>query len=322
MQKQIFKWKNRLLAGILTMAMILTGFPVQSFASAEMSNTPGQTRNIDVWDFGGVLEEDSILYTNHISGTDWDNTQTVDSNGLFTEGTTNFGDLTLTHTEKDRLYAPTSQKSYNTSLSNYAKIDYQDGYQSNGVYYCNGTGGEDRRNITLDNVQAGDKIQVYMSSSNSADGTFHFKYLGENGIQDNTAAISKLGQRSDFIAEYSGSYKIYADTTNGLKPVYARVVRIPSASITGTIELGDLSSSNLTLSFVNTKTDKTYPAQLEADGTFSAFLPSGEDYNAVLGGVVDYGITSDTMALSVSFEDAVNGKSNIVLKVEQKDGLL
>ena len=319
MEKQIFKWKKRLLAGILTMAMILTGFPVQAFASAEMSNTPGQTRNIDVWDFGGVLEEDSILYTNHISGTDWDNAQTVGSNGLFTEGTTNFGDLTLTHTEKDRLYAPTSQKSYSTSLSNYAKIDYQDGYQSNGVYYCNGTGGEDRRNITLDNVQAGDKIQVYMSSSNSADGTFHFKYLGEDGIQDNTAAISKLGQRSDFIAEYSGSYKIYADTTNGLKPVYARVVRIPSASITGTIQLGDLSSSNLTLSFVNTKTDKTYPAQLEADGTFSASLPSGEDYNAVLGGVVDYGITSDTMALSVSFEDSVNGKSNVVLKVEQKD---
>ena len=66
MEKQIFKWKKRLLAGILTMAMILTGFPVQSFASAEMSNTPGQTRNIDVWDFGGVLEEDSILYTNQI----------------------------------------------------------------------------------------------------------------------------------------------------------------------------------------------------------------------------------------------------------------
>lgn len=321
MEKQIFKWKKRLLAGILTTAMILTGLPIQSLANAQTpdSSADRQTRTIDVWDFGGVLEEDSTLYTNHISGTNWDDAQTVGNDGKFTEGTTSFEDLTLIHTAGDRLYALTSQKSYSTSLSNYAKIDYQDGYQSNGVYYCNGAGGEGRRNIMLDNVQAGDKILVYMSSSNSKDGTFHFKYLGEDGTQDDTAAISKTGQRGTFIAEYSGSYKIYADATNELKPVYARVVRVPSSTVTGTIELGDLSSSDLTLSFVNTETEKSYSAQLESDGSFQASLPSDESYNAVLAGAFGYGISFDTMTLSVSLEDAVHGKSNVVLKVESKN---
>ncbi len=324
MKKQVFKWKNRLSASVLAAAMILTGLPVQSFASAETPSTPTvEEKKIDVWDFGGLLEEDTTLYNNHISGTDWDNTDTVGDDGLFITGTTQFGDVTIAHEGRDRLYAPTSKKNNagSSPLSSYATIDYQDGYQSNGVFYCNGTGGEGRRNITIDHVTAGDKIFVYMSSSNSSDGTVHFKYLGEDGSQDNTGIISKQGQRNTFIANYSGSYKVYAETTNNVKPVYARIVRIPTTDVTGTLDLSgcDLSISDITLSFVNAQTKQSYSANLASDGSFSATLPSDESYVAVLNGSVEYGITSDTMSVSVHLEDAVNGKSDINLKAEAKD---
>lgn len=45
------------------------------------------------------------------------------------------------------------------------------------MYYCNGTGGETRRNVTINNVIAGDKIVVYMASSNAATGTLVLNIL-------------------------------------------------------------------------------------------------------------------------------------------------
>ena len=51
------------------------------------------------------------------------------------------------------------------------------------MFYSNGTGGESRRCFTIDNVKAGDKIVVYMVSSNAATSNLIFKYLGEAGKQ-------------------------------------------------------------------------------------------------------------------------------------------
>ena len=83
----------------------------------------------------------------------------------------------------------TSSKNYGTNAL--ATTAYDDGYTAGGMYYCNGTGGETRRNVTINNVIAGDKIVVYMASSNAATGTLVFKYLGEDNEQVEKASFTK-----------------------------------------------------------------------------------------------------------------------------------
>ena len=93
-----------------------------------------------------------------------------------------------------------------------------------------------RRNITIANVEAGDKIVVYMASSNAVTGELVFTYLGEDGTQKDTESFTNVGTKYEFIAQYSGSYKIYTTAAAG-KPIYNRVMRIPAVTVSGTIEL-------------------------------------------------------------------------------------
>lgn len=46
---------------------------VSSFAMANVSSVFASGNTIDVWDFGGVEESDTSLYTNHITKTTLDN---------------------------------------------------------------------------------------------------------------------------------------------------------------------------------------------------------------------------------------------------------
>ena len=169
---------------LCAMLLFVTGIETSAFTGVFAATA----RKIDVWDFGAVQESDTQLYNNHISAQDWEQCENVSSAGKFAEGTTVFGDLTLTHTVNDRLFS-TSSKNYGTNAL--AKTAYADGYTAGGMYYCNGTGGEGRRNITIANVEAGDKIVVYMASSNAVTGELVFTYLGEDGTQKDTGKFYK-----------------------------------------------------------------------------------------------------------------------------------
>lgn len=168
--------KRRLSCLLSAILLLVMSLDMSTFAGVFEKTA----RKIDVWDFGGVAESNTEMYQNNISASDWDNCSDVGTNAKFNAASIKFGDLTLITTSGDRLYS-TSSKNY--GASGYATTKYADGYAANGMFYSNGTGGESRRCFTIDNVKAGDKIVVYMVSSNAATSNLIFKYLGESGKQ-------------------------------------------------------------------------------------------------------------------------------------------
>ena len=303
------KTKKRLSCFLCAMLLFVTGIETSAFTGVFAATA----RKIDVWDFGAVQESDTQLYNNHISAQDWEQCENVSSAGKFAEGTTVFGDLTLTHTVNDRLFS-TSSKNYGTNAL--AKTAYADGYTAGGMYYCNGTGGEGRRNITIANVEAGDKIVVYMASSNAVTGELVFTYLGEDGTQKDTESFTNVGTKYEFIAQYSGSYKIYTTAAAG-KPIYNRVMRIPAVTVSGTIELNGEDISGCQLLFMNKRTNTATQAKLNGN-SYSVSLAAGEEYTAVLSGVTGIGFTNDTKVVTTDISEVLTGKENVSLKVETK----
>lgn len=303
------KTKKRLSCFLCAMLLFVTGIETSAFTGVFAATA----RKIDVWDFGAVQESDTQLYNNHISAQDWEQCENVSSAGKFAEGTTVFGDLTLTHTVNDRLFS-TSSKNYGTNAL--AKTAYADGYTAGGMYYCNGTGGEGRRNITIANVEAGDKIVVYMASSNAVTGELVFTYLGEGGTQKDTESFTNVGTKYEFIAQYSGSYKIYTTAAAG-KPIYNRVMRIPAVTVSGTIELNGEDISGCQLLFMNKRTNTATQAKLNGN-SYSVSLAAGEEYTAVLSGVTGIGFTNDTKVVTTDISEVLTGKENVSLKVETK----
>ena len=225
--------KRRLSSLLCAVLMLITSIDVAAFAAG----SDASKRKIDVWDMGAVQEADTSKYNNNITASDWDSCANVSQAGKFVAGETTFGDLTINHIANDRLFS-TSSKNYGTNAL--ATTAYDDGYTAGGMYYCNGTGGETRRNVTINNVIAGDKIVVYMASSNAATGTLVFKYLGEDNEQVEKASFTNKGTKYEFVAKYSGSYKVYTDAAAG-KPIYNRIVRIPGVAVSGTIDGAQLS---------------------------------------------------------------------------------
>ena len=303
------KTKKRLSCFLCAMLLFVTGIETSAFTGVFAATA----RKIDVWDFGAVQESDTQLYNNQISAQDWEQCENVSSAGKFAEGTTVFGDLTLTHTVNDRLFS-TSSKNYGTNAL--AKTAYADGYTAGGMYYCNGTGGEGRRNITIANVEAGDKIVVYMASSNAVTGELVFTYLGEGGTQKDTESFTNVGTKYEFIAQYSGSYKIYTTAAAG-KPIYNRVMRIPAVTVSGTIELNGEDISGCQLLFMNKRTNTATQAKLNGN-SYSVSLAAGEEYTAVLSGVTGIGFTNDTKVVTTDISEVLTGKENVSLKVETK----
>ena len=62
------KKAKRFISSLLALTMM-----VSSFAMANVSSVFASGNTIDVWDFGGVEESDTSLYTNHITKTTLDN---------------------------------------------------------------------------------------------------------------------------------------------------------------------------------------------------------------------------------------------------------
>ena len=273
-----------------------------------------EKRNIDVWDFGGVQENDGV-YKNNIAAADWDAYADLAEGGTFSnDGTVTFGDLTLNYKAKDRLFSGASVKNYGDN--SLAQTAHEDGYSADGMYYCNGTGGDNRRYMTIANVKAGDKLLVYMGAHNAADDVLYFEYLGEDGTQlEERPYGQKIFSQHVFVAQYSGTYKIWTGT--GAKPGYNRIVRVPGVYVIGSMELNGFDVTGTTLKFVNNTTNAITEAD-SANGYFAAVLAPGFEYTAVLSGINGIGFTNDSKFVTVAEIDWANGQIDAKLVVEAK----
>ncbi|MBO5351974.1 MAG: LysM peptidoglycan-binding domain-containing protein [Lachnospiraceae bacterium] len=302
---------RRLLAAALAGVMVLTGSGFASTTTAFADDG----RKIDVWDFGGVEETDTALYNNNVKAADWDAYENLKEGGTFAaDGEIVFGDLTLNFKGNDRLFSGLAKKNYGDN--GFAQTEYEDGYTANGMFYCNGTGGEKRRYVQLANVQAGDKIVVYMGAHNAADDMLIFQYLGEDAVQmDEQAYGQKTFTKHVFVAQYSGTYKIW--TNAGAKAGYNRIVRFPGVAVSGTVDNGGFDVTGTTLSFVNNETNVETVVEVK-DGKYTAVLAPGFEYTAVLSGVTGIGFTNDSKIVTVTEADVLKGMTDVKLVVEKK----
>lgn len=327
----MYKKSKKAISKLLSLTLLFTTAfcnfnGVISFASDESSS-----RKIDIWDFGAV-QTSGDLYNNIISASALDDLTTVKS-GVFTGVKTDFGDLSIAAPNaNDRLYycqeGSTTDAGSNSSGAG-TKTKYDDAYTSYGMYYCNGVGGNSKRYLIINNVEAGDKITVYGGTSNG-DESIHFVYAAvkvddagkvsvtpdTSSPQDTVADYTTKAQKVDFIAKYSGSYQIYVSTDHSGKPYYSRVVRTPGVKVSGILSLnGNTLPAGYSLTFVNQSTGESTDAAVTADNTFDAVLTADYKYTAVLKGIAGYKISDDTKIVSILTSDVETQKSDVNLNV-------
>ena len=290
------------------MKKLLRNFIAGMLAFGAVSALSAQARQIDVWDFGGVEEEGA---KNHISISDIEGIEQLGADGKFSGNfELTYGDLTVKIGDKDRAYN-SSKKNYGSQ--GFAQSDFDDGYISDGVWYCNGKGGEQNRCVILRNVKAGDVVTFYAQTSNAAEEKIHFASLDETGlrndIQDEVAPISKSATRYSYIAITSGQYKIYFEASSG-KPVYFRVVRTRGVEVNGS--LTSLPAGTPSLKFIVKETNQELFAKVTGK-SYSVALPSGHTYTAVLDGISGYGISPLSKVLVIDEKSAVSIKKDLAV---------
>ena len=279
---------------------------------------PG-SRNIDVWDFGAKVEEntDIFTYNNNITVDTLSESGVLDSKGQFVASDQAFGDLTMTSIgSAGRFYSSIPEAANIAYGKAYEDRKFEDGYTSAGALYINGAAGSGRRYITIADVQAGDKIVAYVGLSNYGPDTFYFDGNGqkdgfETGSGDTYA-------KYDFVAEKSGTYKIWTTDSGAGKPVYYRIKRVPGVLVTGTISNIDDLKEGYIVKFVNNSNDKETIATLDGN-KFSAILAPGFTYTAILSGATGYGFTKDSKTIEVKDEEYKVGKSGVNLVVGPKE---
>lgn len=303
-------WK-RLAAIVCALALVLGLCPISALAS--------EGRRVDVWDFTGLAEADTALYENHITPAAWA------ASGALVDGTLSngaeavFGDLTMTHNANDRIYSAVESPDWAGTLGGNAQnkygFAYADSYDAQGGWYCNGSGGENRRFLTLENVHAGDKLVAYIGSA-SGDIVFHLDSL--NGGQAETVSVpGKEFGKFEFVAREDGAYKLWTDPAG--KAMFHRLIRLPGAAVSGSVTFPDgFDAPERRLKFVNQQTRQETPATLNADGSFEAVLAPGYTYNAALAGIPGWGFTAESRQVSVLDTDALSGKAGVSLTVESK----
>lgn len=323
------KKTKRFISSLLALTMMIS-----SFAMTNVSSVFASGNTIDVWDFGGVEESDTSLYTNHITKTTLDNmTEVSDGSSSYKASKGQFenaGDividdgLTLNVVAKDRLYYDIASGSYGTrgyGANGKGSTAYADGYTADGMFYANGSGGENRRCVVLKNVTAGDGISVYTGPSNAANSGVEFKYLGTEGEQNDEYVVAGGTQEKvDFVAKYNGSYKIWFDSaTNAGKPVINRVVKYNAVAVTGKVDTKATGVSGYSVLFENQTNGVQLNAQVNADGTYTAYLTPGYSYKAILKNAVGFGFTNASRNVTVKLDDVKTGLSNVNLDVEAKN---
>lgn len=269
---------------------------------------PQEPRKIEVWDFGAKQESDTALYNNHITADAWTETGVVGSDGTL-DTTTNtskevtFGNLTVKYESGDKLYGAVNDLTFKT----YSQTSYSDGYVSDGLWYCNGKGGNSKRCVFLNDVKAGDKIVAYLGSHTKEVDEVHFLYKGTEGAQDDKASIGESKcERYEFIAKYDGQYQIYVGTATNVKPVWHRIVQIPQVQVSGTVDTAETGITEYGVKFLNNTTLEETEGTVK-NGTFTVSLTPGFTYTAVLTGNVGIGFTDACKEITVKDTDVVSG---------------
>lgn len=302
---------SAMMAFVMLLSVMMSGLNVTAYAAVG--------EKVDVWDFGCVAESDTSVYENHITADTINGCDNLATTGKFTvAGEWNFNGLIINSNANDRMFCEASTKNYGTNGK--AQTAYSDGYTANGMWYANGTGGENRRYALLNNVGAGDEVVIYTGASNAADLNVHFTYLGTEAVQDDVQTLKEGSMgRLSYIAKYSGSYKIWYDTAVSGKPVINRIMRIPTTVITGTItNLSEATTSGCSVVFKNLTTDDDYTVEIPAgENTFSVEVTPGYRYSATLKGAVGFGFTYATKFADVPVGSA-NGVS-VTMMVEPKE---
>lgn len=306
----------------VTCSLLLAGIAVTTAAA--------QTRKTEVFDFGGVDATGENIH-NNISIDDIDKLEILPAGGRFSDqGDLTFGDLTLNVVKNDRMYFD-SKAGKSAGVQGYTGLDFGDGYTSNGIFYCNGTGGEGRRYLLLKNVKAGDIVTFYAGTSNTSSKNIHFAnvtpgkddktgadILVRTGAQDESAPVVQASQanpgRYSYIAVASGMYKIFTDPDAG-KPVYYRVVLTPGVSVSGT--LASVPKGTASLKFVCRETNQELPAVVKGT-SYSANLAPGYTYTAVLTGIKGYGIDASSKSVKLADAKAGSAKTVALTVAEQK----
>lgn len=295
---------KRVLSSVLAFALVVSGMVFSPISTSAAGN------KVDVWDFGGVAMKDTNLYENHID-TAFNDALTMvgdgtnGTKGAFIEaGNFDFNGLTVNSVVNDRYFynGADGLKSYGSNAK--ANYSYTDGYTANGMWYANGTGGDNRRYMSLP-LNAGDLLSVYTAPSNSTDLPVHF--TSGAGVDQVQTVVGGDQKRLDYIAATSDTYKVWFDAAGG-KPIVNRIVRYPAVNVTGNIDLQGNDISGYTVSFKNETTGDIVDAVL--DGTsYSAALTPGYTFTAILNGAVGYGFTNKTKTVEVSINDILTGKT-------------
>ncbi len=270
----------------------------------------------EVWDFTGAAMEGA---TNHITPAAWvESGALVD--GTLSNGTeAEFGDLKFVHNANDRIYSAVESPDWGAILGGNAENKYghtyDDGYDAQGGWYCNGAGGPEKRYIELANVQAGDKIVVYMGSA-SGDITLHVDAL--SGDQTETVKIpAKEFGKFTFIARHNGPYKLWTEAAG--KAMWHRVVRYPHAALGGKLVLpDDFNVTGYRLKFINQETRAETLVTPDRDHTFFVKLAPGYTYRAALTGATGWGFTADSRTFALTDANAGETWLDKVLTVEAK----
>ncbi len=282
-----------------------------------LESLAAQSRKTEIWDFGGVQDAGDVI--NHLSIADIDAIEQLAPGGRFSvAGEISWGDVTLNFVNNDRMYFESSAEK-SAGNQGYQSLAFDDGYVSNGIYYCNGTGGEKRRYILLQNVHAGDTVTFYAGTSNASAKDVHFAHLTHgtdknigtdllvlSGEQDEHAplvqASAATATRYSYIALHDGAYKIYADANAG-KPVFYRVVRTPAVQVSGALQLpASLTADDSTkaqLAFLCRETNQLLSATIEGT-TYHASLAGGHSYMAMLTGISGYSIAKKDLLVDVT----------------------
>ena len=311
---------------------VVSGSAADAVISGESINLASSGNGpISVWDFGGVEESDTSLYTNYISTEFLDGwTEVGDAasgnQGKFLKGGTFAldGGLTLTTNSNDRMfYLISADGTSSTGIRSYganakAITAYDDGYTANGMWYANGTGGDNRRLMQIDNVAAGSEIKVYTGCSNSSDAMVEFTYLGSDGTQNDEIVFEGGACNiAKFIAKYDGSYKVWFSAAGG-KPIVNRIVKTPPVDVTVNVDVAGLNVDNYDVQFKNNTTEDTIDGTVSGT-TVTAKLTPGYTYTAILKGAVGFGFTSDTKTIDVTVDDLKTGGKTATAVVEVKE---
>lgn len=273
-------------------------------AFAATISATAQTRKTDVWDFGGVEDAGA---NNHIKISDLDALSGLAADGKFEAGEYVFGDLTLKTDKNDRAYY-NGAKNYGTQ--GYASFDFKDGYVSDGIYYCNGKGGESKRYLLLKNVKSGDVVTFYGRASNGSEDKIHFASVNDSGekdgFQDESAWLNGESRRWSYVALKDGTYKVYTEATSA-KPVYYRLTRTPGVNVSGTISG---INGNGELKFIISETNQEISAKISGS-SYSAGLPAGFTVTAVLSGIKGLGISADSKQIQIEKDAPASIKKNL-----------